>query len=352
MTEVLHYYRGRVALHAILAGLGVRPGDEVLVQAYTCAAVIEPLLRLGARPVYVDVERTTFGMDPQLAREAVTPRTRAVIVQHTFGIPVALDRMPAGVPIVEDRCHVTPGIGGDQRSVAAFYSYEWGKPVVAGVGGSALVHDPGLAAEMRAGYARLGPPPLKRELLMTAEYLAHQVAAGSGMVWRLRSLYRRLAGAGLVVGSYAPDPLVSPEYGWRMSGGVRRRLPGRVAAGLGRAERRRRVAAAYAAELSRRGVPHVAAELPLRIPVVVEDKQRVLGDAAAAGIELGDWFSSPVHPLRGDALAAVGYEPGSCPQAEWAADHVVTLPVRADITPARILRHVGFLSERQAVTHA
>ncbi|MEV6300072.1 DegT/DnrJ/EryC1/StrS family aminotransferase [Actinoplanes sp. NPDC051861] len=349
MNEVLHYYRGRVALHAILEGLGVRPGDEVVVQAYTCAAVVEPLMRLGVRPVYADIDRETFGPDPDRIRDAVTARTRAVIVQHTFGIPAPLDRMPGGVPIIEDRAHLTAGTVDDERSVAAFYSYEWGKPVVAGVGGTAVVHDPGLAAEMRIRYDRLASPPPKREALMTAEYLAFRLAAGTGLVWRLRSLYRRLAGMGVVVGSYAPDPSTSPEYGWRMSRTVRWRLPARIAASRDEIALRRRVAAAYHTELTRRGVQHAAADLPLRIPVVVADKERTLREAAAAGIELGDWFVSPVHPLRGTDLAAAGYVTGSCPVAEWAAEHVVTLPVRATTPLPDIFRNTRFIELRAAV---
>lgn len=345
MSVVLHYYRGRVALHAILDGLGAGPGDEVVVQAYTCAAVVEPLLRLGVRPVYADIDRRTFAIDPAGLPALLTPRTRAVVAQHTFGIPAPMAAItaitrPAGVPVVEDCAHLTPGTaapaGGVPDSVASFWSFEWGKPVVAGVGGTAIVHDPGLAAEMRAGYSQYTAPPAAREAVMAAEYLAYRVAAGTGVLWRLRALYRRLARAGVVTGSYAPDPMSSPEYSWRMSRGTRWRLPSRIAAGRAQARRRRRVTGAE--------LPYV----PHRIPVVVGDKARVLREAARAGVELGDWFATPVHPLSGDDLAAVGYREGSCPNAEWAAAHVVTLPVRAGTRPTDIGRAVDLLTRIEA----
>ncbi|BBH71445.1 aminotransferase [Actinoplanes sp. OR16] len=327
MSDVLHYYRGRVALHAILEGLGAGPGDEIVVQSYTCAAVVEPLLRLGVRPVFADISRETFTIDPEGLPALITPRTRAVVVQHTFGIPAPMTAIlaagrAAGVPIVEDCAHMTAGTVTPGGSVASFWSFEWGKPVVAGVGGTAVVHDPGLAAEMRARYARYTPPPPAREAVMAAEYLAYRVAAGTGVLWRLRALYRQLAGLGMVTGSYSPDPMNSPEYGWRMSRGTRWRLPYRIAAGRATVAGRRRVTGRELAY-----VPH-------RIPVVVGDKQRVLREAARAGLEVGDWFASPVHPLAGDDLAAAGYTAGSCPNAEWAAAHVVTLPVRAGARPA------------------
>jgi perosamine synthetase len=341
MSDVLHYYRGRVALHAILEGLGAGPGDEIVIQAYTCAAVVEPLLRLGVKPVYADISRDTFSIDPDGLAALLTPRTRAIVAQHTFGIPAPMPAIlgiarSAGVPVVEDCAHMTPGTVAPSGAVASFWSFEWGKPVVAGVGGSAVVHDPGLAAEMRAGYRRYASPPPAREAIMAAEYLAYRIAAGTGMLWRLRSLYRRLAGLGMVTGSYAPDPVNSPEYGWRMSTGTRWRLPSRIADGKARTARRRRVTG--------RDLGYV----PHRIPVVVGDKPYVLREAAKAGVEVGDWFTTPVHPLAGDDLAAVGYTAGSCPNAEWAAAGVVTLPVRAGTRPADLERAVSLLARIEA----
>ena len=348
MSTVLHYYRGRVALRAILEGLGARAGDEVVVQAYTCAAVVEPLLRMRLRPVYADIDPVTFGPDPAAVRAAVGPRTRAVIVQHTFGIPAPVGRLGVDVPVIEDCAHTVPGTIDHSGSAAAFYSFEWGKPVVAGLGGTAVAHDPGLAAAMLDGYPRYTAPPSRRELMTEAEYAAYRVAAGAGVLWRMRSLYRRLAGLGVVVGSYAPDPWSSPEYGWRMSRGTRGRLPARIADGRAELGLRRRVADAYERAFDR-GVPGI----PLRFPVPVADKPGTLRAAAAAGLELGDWFATPVHPLSGPDLAAAGYTAGSCPHAEHAAAHVVTLPVRASVSPDTVARAVAVLARTEpVVSHA
>ncbi|GAA4947286.1 DegT/DnrJ/EryC1/StrS family aminotransferase [Actinoplanes utahensis] len=346
MSTVLHYYRGRVALHAILEGLHARPGDEVVVQAYTCAAVVEPLLRMGLRPVYADIDPATFGPDPAAVRAAVGPRTRAVIVQHTFGIRAAVPAV--GVPVIEDCAHTVPGTIDSSGSAAAFYSFEWGKPVVAGLGGTAVVHDPGLAAAMSEGYGRYTTPPARREMITEAEYAAFRLVSGAGVLWRMRALYRRLAGMGVVTGSYATDPWGGPEYGWRMSRGTRMRLPSRIAAGRAGLGRRRRVANAYrqALGVDLPGVPH-------RFPVAVADKQRALRDAAAAGLELGDWFATPVHPLAGADLAGAGYRAGSCPRAEWAAAHVVTCPVRASTRPETVARAAAVLARLEpVVSHA
>ncbi|XVV08164.1 GNAT family N-acetyltransferase [Actinoplanes sp. CA-131856] len=339
MSDFL-FYRGRVALHAILRGLGVSPGDEVIVQAYTCAAVIEPLQRLQAVPVYVDIDRATYTMNLDLLADAITDRTRAIVVQHTFGTPVDLERVlsiAGDLPVVEDCAHLTePAERGPvgATGVAAFYSYEWGKPVVAGVGGKAVVNDERLAATMAEQYEAYTPPPSRREAVMTAQFLAHRMATGLGVTWRLRALYRRLSKLGLVVGSYAADVAASPEYDWRMTRSVRRRLPRRTAEARKAITRRTTVAARYRAGVTRLGFDVPTPLMPpLRVPVAVADKRGLLDAAARKRLEVGDWFATPVHPLTGEALEAAGYRPGSCPNAEWAAEHVVSFPVRADVDP-------------------
>ncbi|GIE97306.1 GNAT family N-acetyltransferase [Paractinoplanes rishiriensis] len=345
-----HYYRGRVALHAILRGLGVAPGDEVVVQAYTCAAVVEPLRRLGVTPVFVDIDPLTYGLDAGKLAAALTGRTRAVIVQHTFGIPVDMAAVtavagPAGVPVIEDCAHVTGPV--TVRGVAAFFSYEWGKPIVAGVGGTAVVADPDLAATMRRQYARYREPPLRRELIMQAQYTAHRTVSRLGVTWRLRDLYRKLAGLGLVVGSYAADPGDSPEYAWRMTRTVRWRLGRRTAEARKQIARRTDLTHRYRAGLEQLSLltpPPTGAPL-LRMPVPVTDKAGIVKAAARQRIEVGDWFTTPVHPLSGEALAAAGYTEGTCPNAEWAANHVISFPIRAGVRDADADRGVGLLAD-------
>ena len=351
MTPVaFHYYRGRVALYAILRGLGVVPGDEIVVQGYTCAAVVEPLRRLGLVPVYVDIDPLTYGLDPGRLAAVLTDRTRAVVVQHTFGIPADLAAVlavtePAGIPVIEDCAHVTAPIR--VTGVAAFVSYEWGKPIVAGVGGTAVVADPTLAAAMRSQYARFAPPPLLREVMMSAQYTVYQAVARTGMVWRLRDLYRQLSRRGLVVGSYASDPSASPEYGWRMTRTVLRRLPARTREARKQIARRDAVAAHYRAGLERISLlapPPTDGPL-LRMPVPVADKAAVVKAAAQQHIEVGDWFTTPVHPYHGEALLAAGYTPGSCPNAEWAARHVITFPIRGSVRSADVDRGLQLLGD-------
>src|SRR3972149_5387123 len=81
---------GRSALLAILRAFGVGAGDEVIVQAFTCVAVPNSVRWAGATPVFTDVDET-LNLDTVDCARKITKRTKAIIVQHTFGVPAAMD---------------------------------------------------------------------------------------------------------------------------------------------------------------------------------------------------------------------------------------------------------------------
>jgi len=80
-------------------------------------------------------------------------------------------------------------------------------------------------------------------------------------------------------------------------------------------------------------------------PLQLTHRTRVLEEARRSRVELGDWFSSPVHPLAGPELSAVGYQQGSCPVGEEVSAHIVTLPCHAGVTPRGAERTLRFLRQ-------
>jgi len=145
---------GSAALHLALLALGVGPGDEVLVPSYVCPAVLNAVLHAGAAPVVADIEPASFNLSADDARRRITPRTRAVIVPHMFGVPADLDALGTlGVPVVEDlamslgsrwRGKRTGGYG--SLAVCSFYAT---KMMATGEGGMVLGGDEALLAEVR-----------------------------------------------------------------------------------------------------------------------------------------------------------------------------------------------------------
>ena len=138
--------RGLAALRLALLALGVGEGDEVIVPAYSCVALLNAPLALGATPVLADVAPDDWTLDVPDVRRRVTSRTRAIVAVHLFGMPARVDELAAlGLPVVEDCAH---GIGGrtpagpfggaTEAAISSFYAT---KMIGAGEGGIVAVRE-------------------------------------------------------------------------------------------------------------------------------------------------------------------------------------------------------------------
>ena len=144
---------GTAALHVAVLALGIGPGDEVLVPAYTFPATANVVALAGAKPVLVDVDPVTMNMDPAAAARRVTPRTKAVLAVHLFGRPARLEELPDGLPVIED---AAGALGARRRdrpcgslgSLACF-SFHPRKIVTTGEGGALTTDDASLAEASR-----------------------------------------------------------------------------------------------------------------------------------------------------------------------------------------------------------
>lgn len=140
-------------LHLILVALGIGPGDEVIVPAFTWVATANVVVYCGATPVFADVDRATNNIDADDVRRKVTPRTKAVIAVHLFGLCADMDALRAAVPehvaIVEDAaCAAGASYKGQDAGslgVAAAFSFHPRKSITTGEGGMVTTSDEKLA---------------------------------------------------------------------------------------------------------------------------------------------------------------------------------------------------------------
>jgi perosamine synthetase len=141
------------ALHLALAGIGVGPGDEVIVPAFTWVATANAVVYCGATPVFADVDRATYNLDVAAVARRLTPRTRAVIAVHLFGRCADMEALraalPAGVALIEDAACAAGSAWqgrpvGTMGEVAAF-SFHPRKSVTTGEGGMVTTDDAALA---------------------------------------------------------------------------------------------------------------------------------------------------------------------------------------------------------------
>ena len=149
---------GTAALEIALKALGVGCGDEVITTGYTCWATIEAILHVQAVPVFADTDLETYALDPAAVAEAITPRTKAIVVVY-FGMMPDMDKMrkvarARRVPIVEDCCaaHGSSWRGkqvGTIGHIGAF-SFGSGKLIQAGEGGAVVTNRSALAEACRS----------------------------------------------------------------------------------------------------------------------------------------------------------------------------------------------------------
>jgi dTDP-4-amino-4,6-dideoxygalactose transaminase len=148
---------GTAALHLAVLALGIGPGDEVIVPAYTFPATGNVVELCGARAVLVDVDPDSFLLDPAKVADAVTPRTRAVLAVHLFGRPVGWEALQTAVPqnvvLIED---AAGALGGRYRGTPcgalgtlACFSFHPRKIVTTGEGGAVTTDEAELDAAVR-----------------------------------------------------------------------------------------------------------------------------------------------------------------------------------------------------------
>lgn len=139
-------HSGTAAVELALLAMGVGSGDEVILPSYLCSGPWLAVLRVGAQPTVVDIDPATYALDPSAVAKAITPRTRAILVPHLFGLPADLGALEAlGLPLIED-CAQTLGATESGRrvgtvGVVAVCSFYATKLLCTGEGGMVVSGD-------------------------------------------------------------------------------------------------------------------------------------------------------------------------------------------------------------------
>jgi perosamine synthetase len=168
-SYAISFVNGTATMHACLAAAGIGPGDEVVVPPLTMASTTLAVLHAGAVPVFADVERDTFVIDPASVRGRMTARTRAIIPVALYGLAPNLDSLgrlaeKAGIFLLEDNAEAFLATADGRRlgthGDAASFSFQSSKHLTSGEGGIVTTDDADLADSIRRfnslGYAAVG----------------------------------------------------------------------------------------------------------------------------------------------------------------------------------------------------
>lgn len=162
--HVIPCANGTDALQIAMMGLGLKPGDEVITATFTYVATAEVIALLGLKPILVDVDPDTFGLDPQQVKAAITPKTRAIVPVHLFGQCADMDAVMAiarehNLYVVEDTAQAigaeytfndgTKAMAGTMGNIGATSFFPSKNLGCFGDGGALFTNDDDLAARLR-----------------------------------------------------------------------------------------------------------------------------------------------------------------------------------------------------------
>jgi dTDP-4-amino-4,6-dideoxygalactose transaminase len=293
---------GTDAILAVLMALGIGPGDEVITPTFSFFATAGCVARVGATPVFVDIDPATYNADPDAVRQAITARTRAIIPVHLYGqmadMP-ALLAVAGKIPVIEDACQAIGAEHLGQQAgtigAAGCFSFFPSKNLGAfGDGGLVTTNDAELAREIR----------LLRNHGAEPKYF-HKRIGGNFRMDALQAAVLRVK-----------LPYLH-EWTNARRNNARRYDELFAAAGLGD-----RVVLPKEPP----GYRHIFNQYVVRVP----DRDRVRSYLSGHGIGTEIYYPVPFH-LQ-ECFAAHGHRRGDFPHAEAAADSTIALPIYGELT--------------------
>ncbi len=352
------YYAGRIAFDAILYALDIKEGDEIILPGYTCVAVPNPIIFRKAIPVYVDIDYSTCNISPKAACKAITKKTKAIIIQHTYGIPANIEAFLSiskkyNIPIIEDCCHALGntykgkmlGSFGD----AAFFSTEQTKIICTGMGGVAITKNSEIAKRLKTYQDNCIFSSHKEIRKMLCYLIFKLIFLNPSTQWFGEILSYYLDRLGII-----SIPITTKEeMNCRKPKNFRKRFPNALAyVGISQLnqirwnlKKREKIVNFYKNILPKIGFQILNSfhqQAMVRFPFITEHKYQLRDFAKKLNLDIGVWFCAPVHPDTVPQELA-GYSYGSCPNAEKAVNTVANLPCHPNLNESDISKVIKIL---------
>jgi dTDP-4-amino-4,6-dideoxygalactose transaminase len=312
---------GTDAILAALMVLGIGPGDEVVTTTYSFFATAGCVARVGATPVFVDIDPVTFNLEPAAVRAALTPRTRAILPVHLYGLCADMDPITAaarehGIAVIEDAAQAIGSTykkrqAGSIGTIGCFSFFPSKNLGAFGDGGLVTTNDAALAHEVR----------LVRNHGAEPKYFHKRIGAN----FRLDALQAAVLRVKL--------PHLARWTAMRQANAAR--------------YDELLTSAGIAARVVTPSVPSDCGHIFNQYIVRVPDRDRVRAFLADRGIGTEIYYPLPFH-LQ-ECFAGLGHHRGDFPHAEAAAASTIALPIYAELTAGQQAAVVGALVD--AIQH-
>jgi len=336
--HVILFFSGRSALYHLLKSLNLKEGDEVLVQAFTCEAVVLPIIALNLKPVFVDIEKETFSANPIDLEKKLSEKSKVVILQHTFGIiPSQREKILSiirqnNLLLIEDIAH---GINNSKlksqnsKLKNHFYLLSFGrsKSLSSVFGGAVVTQNKTIAKKLDS-----------LNLQYPSYSIIFKLLLYKPIAFLIKLTYNFYLGKLIHFFAQRLNLLIpeitKKEKKWQYDNLFDKKYPNALAILLlnqlkrfkKTQNQRKKIVNFYLKKLNNvtRYTLHVSKPL-IRFPLLIKNRDKIWQNVAKKGIFLGRWYDSPISP-KGFPLDRVGYKWGSCPEAEKVCQKIINLP--------------------------
>lgn len=364
MRYAVSFNSGRSSLFAILQSLNLEKGSDVLLQAFTCNAVPNPVLWAGLNPLYVDCDKDTFNIDADDVRAKITPNSKVLIIQHTFGLPADMDEIVSickerNIFLIEDCAHA---LGAEYKGKkvgtfgdAAFFSFSRDKVISSVYGGMAVTNNSSLAEKLLQAQRTFGYPSQYWTFQqMLHPILLHYIILPLYNIFDLGKMF-------LILSQWLH--ILSKAVSWKEKQGKKpgyfpEALPNGLALmALSQFEKldkfyshREEISRLYYGALQDTNFvlppdPSDRKQSFLRFTVKHQRAHEILYEAwHKRNILLGDWYTIPIAPFD-TKLSEMRYNMGMCKNAEQLARETLNLPTHINCSKEDARRIVDFLKQ-------
>lgn len=382
IKHAISFNSGRTAFLAILNALESEQGSpasakatagrEVLIQGFTCNAVVNPILAAGLKPVFVDIEEETLNINPDDLEKKITDKSKIVLVQHTFGLPADLKKIleicqKHNLTLIEDCAHSLGAEYGGKKlgafGKASFFSFGRDKVISSVFGGMAVTNNDDLAKKIKEYRDNLAEP----SLCWVFQQLLHPVLTN----WLIMPLYNLNGTIGkwkLIalqkIGLLSKAVSKREKLG-EFSAKSARKMPEALAImALSQFEKlekfishQRQTADFYDKNLIGLELalpPSAEGRIYLRYPVLLKkaNTDMILDKARKEKIFLDDGWRKTVIVPPDTNQEKMGYRAGDCPIAEKISQKILNLPTHINISQEKAQRIINFLKIKPAETRS
>ena len=362
VENVFLFESGRSCLYSLLLSLGLKSEDQVLLQAYTCVAVPDPILWSGAKPVYIDINSQTLNMDPKDLKRKITSHSKVLIIQHTFGNPADLEELlkiarQHKLFIIEDCAHAL-GSEFQGRKIgsfgdAAFFSTGRDKVISSVFGGVVATNNRGVAANLARIYKDAPYPSVSWVAQQLNHVLVSTLTKPSYNFFNFgKALFSLSLKAGIISRSVYPEEKVGgkPNFVLHKMPNALCELAFHQFQKLESFNNHRSIIANIYEEnldLTKYKITKTLGDsknIFLRYTILTPKAEEIRTKANQLGIVLGDWYTTAIAP-NGVDYKILGYDPSSCPKAENTSKQSLNLPTHIGISEKNAREIVRFLND-------